>query len=448
MRSARTGKYRLVDHHCAGGDSRIADPRPAPPETATRPLAAGAAKVCRGLLERVQAPAWRAPIEALELILSCARPRPEVRRPGAMAVAATTRVVERLMRRDTFVPAPGHNLLASAWPLFHARFAGPPATASLAAAHWWVGTGLLQTLFAREHNAIYRYLARANPAGDDAGLQAQSRAATTALIRNIHLREWCPVLSARPAWRLALRALHRTGATLARGRCDEQLSMLLPGIGPLLPDRFEVNSAITGSPLAPAGGYGLAALHGRHIRDFIERFDEVNLWYSFGIAPSGAFTLRNHPLALQRLPGQDGEMHDLLAAELDRHRKSRVASYNDVRECLGLSRARSLSDFVPGCREHLREVYRDVDEIDALAGLLAEARPAPCALGETALRCVLAGTLHGNEVSGLGAAARDWVSDNCLRTVLLRHYPVLQDALYRVDNPFTTWRPINLIGCL
>jgi len=38
----------------------------------------------------------------------------------------------------------------------------------------------------------------------------------------------------------------------------------------------------------------------------------------------------------------------------------------------------------------------------------------------------------------------DWISDNTMSTVLLRHYPHLRSALHGVDNAFTPWPGTNV----
>jgi Animal haem peroxidase len=40
-------------------------------------------------------------------------------------------------------------------------------------------------------------------------------------------------------------------------------------------------------------------------------------------------------------------------------------------------------------------------------------------------------------------AGIDWVEDNTMRTLLLRHFPELEPALQGVDNPFAPWRQIG-----
>ena len=83
-----------------------------------------------------------------------------------------------------------------------------------------------------------------------------------------------------------------------------------------------------------------------------------------------------------------------------------------------------------------------------MIGLLAEPRQSRCAIGETTVRCL---SLFDNAVSAtpaLSAAGDSWVRENSLKTVLLRHYPILQDALYRIDNPFAPWRCVRLLVSL
>jgi hypothetical protein len=40
-------------------------------------------------------------------------------------------------------------------------------------------------------------------------------------------------------------------------------------------------------------------------------------------------------------------------------------------------------------------------------------------------------------------AGIDWVEDNTMRTLLLRHFPELEPALQGVENPFAPWRQVG-----
>src|SRR5579859_869240 len=61
---------------------------------------------------------------------------------------------------------------------------------------WWVGLGLLLTLFAREHNAICDRLAGEYPNWSDEQLFNQARLINAALLAKIHTVEWTPASSA------------------------------------------------------------------------------------------------------------------------------------------------------------------------------------------------------------------------------------------------------------
>ena len=76
---------------------------------------------------------------------------------------------------------------------------------------------------------------------------------------------------------------------------------------------------------------------------------------------------------------------DLAALNIQRGRDLGVASYNDLREALGLARAESFSDITsdPELAIQLASVYTDVDQIDAWIGGLAEDAHGGGLLGET-----------------------------------------------------------------
>src|SRR5439155_3815031 len=73
-------------------------------------------------------------------------------------------------------------------------------------AGWWLGLGLMYTLFSREHNAICDALAAAYPRWSDDELFARARLINAALLAKIHTVEWTPAIVAHPTTRYALRA--------------------------------------------------------------------------------------------------------------------------------------------------------------------------------------------------------------------------------------------------
>jgi hypothetical protein len=40
-------------------------------------------------------------------------------------------------------------------------------------------------------------------------------------------------------------------------------------------------------------------------------------------------------------------------------------------------------------------------------------------------------------------AGMDWIENNTMRDVLLRHFPSLKPALRAVENPFAPWTPVR-----
>ena len=77
---------------------------------------------------------------------------------------------------------------------------------------FWLGVGMMQTLFAREHNSICRMLAEAHPDFDDEMLFQRARLINAGLLAKIHTIEWTPAVTAHPT---AVTALHANWYGLA-----------------------------------------------------------------------------------------------------------------------------------------------------------------------------------------------------------------------------------------
>src|SRR3954451_6367307 len=69
---------------------------------------------------------------------------------------------------------------------------------------WWLGLGLLLTLFAREHNAVCDRLAAEYPDWSDEQLFQKARLVVAALMAKIHTVEWTPAIIAHPTTRYAM----------------------------------------------------------------------------------------------------------------------------------------------------------------------------------------------------------------------------------------------------
>ncbi|MDQ5815437.1 MAG: peroxidase, partial [Actinomycetota bacterium] len=74
------------------------------------------------------------------------------------------------------------------------------------AGNFWVGLGLLHTLFSLEHNAICERLAQEYPDWSDQRLYDHGRLINAALMAKIHTVEWTPAVIAHPTTKLAMNA--------------------------------------------------------------------------------------------------------------------------------------------------------------------------------------------------------------------------------------------------
>ena len=90
---------------------------------------------------------------------------------------------------------------------------------------FWLGLGMMQTLFSLEHNSIAAMLAAAHPEFGDETLFQKARLITCALIAKIHTVEWTPAVTAHPTaveglyanwWGLAGQKLHRFVAAISK----------------------------------------------------------------------------------------------------------------------------------------------------------------------------------------------------------------------------------------
>ncbi|MGH6899341.1 MAG: peroxidase family protein [Geminicoccaceae bacterium] len=284
--------------------------------------------------------------------------------------------------------------------------------------NWWIGLGLMHTLFALEHNAICERLRRAYPSWSDERLFDAARLVNAALMAKIHTVEWTPAILAHPALRVAMDAnwwglfgqrLHRILGRIGKG---EVLSGI-PGsptdhhgvpyalteefvsvyrMHPLIPDDYELYSLATGELLRTSSFVDLAGRNAANVID--DRLGALDVIYSFGIAHPGAIVLHNFPQALCDFTKEDrntGEKIriDLAAIDLMRDRERGVPRYNQFRRLLRLPPARSFEALTANrvWAEELREVYDDdIERLDAMVGMYAEPPPKGFGFSETAFR--------------------------------------------------------------
>jgi hypothetical protein len=347
--------------------------------------------------------------------------------------------------------------------------------------NWWLGLGLMHTLFALEHNAICARLEREYPSWSDERLFETARLVNAALMAKIHTVEWTPAILAHPALRIAMDAnwwglfgerLHRILGRIGKG----ELLSGIPGsptdhhgvpyalteefvsvyrMHPLIPDDYELYSLATGELVKTLSFVDVA---GRHVATVIDdRVGAEDVIYSFGIAHPGAIVLHNFPQSLRDFVKEDTETGetlriDLAAVDVMRDRERGVPRYNQFRRLLRLAPAGSFDALTDNriWAEELREVYGDdIERVDTMVGMYAEQPPKGFGFSETAFRIFIlmasrrlksdrffAGDFTPRVYTPAGMA---WISDNDMTSVLLRHYPELAPALRDAPSAFAPW---------
>ena len=344
----------------------------------------------------------------------------------------------------------------------------------------WVGLSLLHGLFALEHNAICDHLKKHNAHWDDERLFQQARLVNSALLAKIHTVEWSTAIlpnevtttGLKTNWYGRFSKLQHLFPPLA----DNDIFSGIPGsptehhgapfslteefvavyrMHTLMPDHFTVRSAETDQGLVNAD---LPELSGQRGVDFLARFNVADLFYSFGIHHPGAIRLHNYPKFLQNLVRDNGERFDLGAVDILRDRERGVPRYNRFRQLLHKSRVRSFDELtdVPAWADELKQVYDDnIDLVDTMVGLFAEPLPKGFGFSETAFRIFL--LMASRRLKSDRFLSRDyrpeiytkegidWVEDNSMKSVILRHFPPLAFALKGIDddNAFKPWKTLT-----
>ena len=350
------------------------------------------------------------------------------------------------------------------------------------AGNFWVGLGLLHTLFSLEHNAICERLAQEYPDWSDQRLYDHGRLINAALMAKIHTVEWTPAVIAHPTTKLAMNANwwglvgERLTKRFGRLGSSEMLSGI-PGspanhhhvpyslteefvavyrMHPLLPDDFTFRSLDDDGVLDERTFRELGALQ---TRSALREFGMLNAFYSFGVAHPGAITLHNYPKFLQTLERADGTTMDLAAIDIMRIRERGVPRYNEFRRLWHLKPAKSFEDLTGDKvkAQELRRVYDgDIERVDLMIGLYSEPLPTGFGFSDTAFRVFILMASrrlksdrfftddYRSEV--YTKTGIDWVSNMTMSDVLLRHYPGLKPALRGTTNAFAPWNRVTGAG--
>jgi hypothetical protein len=352
----------------------------------------------------------------------------------------------------------------------------PPLLAELAQVPgWWLGLGLLLTLFAREHNAICDRLAAEYPGWSDEQLFQKARLINAGLLAKIHTVEWSPAIIAHPTSQMALH-----GNWWGAG--GEKLNPIL--------SRVSDNDIVRGIPGTPTNQHSapyslteeFVAVYRMHslIRDDYSfrrasddaaiaqhTFEELtdtkgnqvlsstplqDLMYSFGTLYPGALQLHNYPRFLQHFTRPDGKIADLASIDILRMREFGVPRYTLFRDLLHMRPVRSFDEITnnPTWARQMREVYDGrLDRVDLMVGMFAEPKPTAFGFSDTAFRIfILMASRRLKSDRFFGPDFRpdvytplgiQWVQQTTMADILQRHYPGLRDALHGVSNAFQPW---------
>ncbi|RHW24778.1 peroxidase [Nocardioides immobilis] len=341
--------------------------------------------------------------------------------------------------------------------------------------NWWFGPGLLHTLFAREHNTVVAAIKKAHPEYDDQRLFELGVLVVSALIAKIHTVEWTPCVLRHPALQIGMSA-NWYGALgeafrdkVGRVGDSEALSGIIGSstdhhsapfslteefvsvyrMHPLIPDDWTFYSLESGVQVQEAF---FTDLQGRYTRDFMDSLEMGDMWYSIGKASAGAVCLHNYPNSLRNLTRVDGQITDLATLDIVRDRERGVPRYNDFREALRMPRRKRIEDITPNKQwaKEMNEIYHgDVDAVDLQIGMQAEQPPKGFGFSDVAFRIfILMASRRLKSDRFFTKDFRpevytktgfDWVNENSMKDVLLRHYPELETVIGDVDRVFAPW---------
>ncbi|HUE88362.1 MAG TPA: peroxidase family protein [Vicinamibacterales bacterium] len=346
--------------------------------------------------------------------------------------------------------------------------------------NWWVGLAMLHTLFTREHNHICDQLAALQPSWTDDQLYGKAKLINSALLAKIHTLEWTCAIVTHPVVKIAMKAnwsgvLGEDLQEVLEFLDDQEILGGIVGssadhhaapyslteefvavyrMHPLIPDEVIFRSLADDTILERQE---LPALAGKKTRALVSRVSMPDLFYSFGVSHPGAITLHNYPKHLQNLERDNGERFDLAAVDILRDRERGVPRYNQFRRLLGKDPVRSFDELTDNAewRQQLHRVYAgDLEKVDLMTGLFAEPLPPGFGFSETAFRIfVLMASRRLKSDRFFTDDYRkevytefgiDYIRQNSMLTLLMRHYPALAPALVGVENVFAPWRRLGV----
>jgi Animal haem peroxidase len=343
---------------------------------------------------------------------------------------------------------------------------------------WWLGLSVMQTIFAREHNAIVDALRVEYPEADGEWLFQKARLVNAALIAKIHTTEWTPALMNSPEGRFAMRGNFWgvLGEHYARayGRLgDGEILSGIPGsptdhhgapyamteeftavyrMHSLLPDAFSLRRATDDVELA---NRNFTAVAGGRVHGVYADVPFADVLYSLATSNPGALQLHNYPAGLRKLVKEDSPHNnvtiDLASVDILRDRERGVPRYCDFRRGLGMRVPKSFADLTDNTKwqEELEAVYGSVEKVDLLVGMHCEKAPPGFGFSDTAFRIFIlmaSRRLKSDRFFTVDFTPEvytpvgfEWIRDNNFRSVLERHFPALRPRFANLRNVFFPW---------
>jgi hypothetical protein len=218
---------------------------------------------------------------------------------------------------------------------------------------------------------------------------------------------------------------------------------------PLIPDDYDFRSVADDHSIQRMP---FRDLTGQAALEVMTKLRQTDLLYSLGTMHPGLVTLHNFPRDLQQFVRPDGQLMDLGAVDILRSRELGVPRYNVFRRLLHLDPAENFDTLTdnPVWAEEIRRVYRgDIEAVDLSVGMFAEPRPKGFAFSDTAFRIfalMASRRLNSDRFFTRDYTPQvytqvglDWIDDNTMATVLLRHHPGLGPAMRSITNAFMPW---------
>ncbi|KAK9825686.1 hypothetical protein WJX81_004113 [Elliptochloris bilobata] len=364
--------------------------------------------------------------------------------------------------------------------------------------NWWAGLESLTLLFVKEHNYLCEQLRKENSTLSEEDLYQTARLIVAALNARIHTIEWTPALFGNELMNITM---HNNWEGLNKAFTDHLLKELhhlgwipreiikfvtdmvekgLPysrGVGhnvdldrvpyslsedfvssyrmhPLLPDLYKIDG----------DSVGAEEMINEKARDVMMKFGNSKILDAFGHQPPTTLTLNNYPdfLTKVNIPGENGP-RNMAVVDILRDRERGMVRYNQARRQYGLQAIADFEDLSDDKEvvEAVKSVYKSVEDIDFMVGLLAESpRPKGFIITDTSFYVFIMNASRRLMCDRFYQESYNpdfytkWgfnhVETTTFKSMILRHYPELEDSIGDVPggNAFYAWKGTPKYGGL